>query len=251
MTRRAITTDGAPRPAGGYSQAIVAGGQVWVAGQVGIDPATGERRRARRPRTRRRQALANIEAILVAAGAGLGDLVERHRLPGFDGRLRRLRRGLPDDRPGPETCPGDGRCIDRAVQGRDPGDGRPPVTASHPVARAARRLPGRRSRRPTSTRRPSASWRSRSDWRWSSSSTRSPGAARSASTTTPRPPSTRRPGGGRPTRRGTADRRRHHRQRHGSARPGRLAAPTGSRHERRVRRHRVPVGDLSLVPDRR
>lgn len=74
MTRRAIMTDRAPRPAGGYSQAIVAGGQVWVAGQVGIDPATG---RVAGPTTadQTRQALANIEAILAAAGCGLGDLV--------------------------------------------------------------------------------------------------------------------------------------------------------------------------------
>lgn len=74
MTKRAITTDGAPKPAGGYSQAIVAGGQVWVAGQVGIDPATGD---VAGPTTaeQTRQALANIEAILSAAGCGLGDLV--------------------------------------------------------------------------------------------------------------------------------------------------------------------------------
>lgn len=74
MTKQAITTDGAPRPAGGYSQAIVAGGQVWVAGQVGIDPATGE---VAGPTVadQTRQALANIEAVLVAAGCGLADLV--------------------------------------------------------------------------------------------------------------------------------------------------------------------------------
>jgi 2-iminobutanoate/2-iminopropanoate deaminase len=74
MSKRAITTDRAPQPAGGYSQAIVAGGQVWVAGQVGIDPTTGS---AAGPtvETQTRQALANIEAILGAAGSSLGDLV--------------------------------------------------------------------------------------------------------------------------------------------------------------------------------
>jgi 2-iminobutanoate/2-iminopropanoate deaminase len=74
MTKRAITTDRAPKPAGGYSQAIVAGGTAWVAGQVGIDPATGQ---VAGPtvEAQTRQALANIAAILDAAGASLEDLV--------------------------------------------------------------------------------------------------------------------------------------------------------------------------------
>lgn len=74
MSKRAIDTDGAPRPAGGYSQAIVAGRQVWVAGQVGIDPTTGA---AAGPTVedQTRRALANIEAILAAAGGSLADLV--------------------------------------------------------------------------------------------------------------------------------------------------------------------------------
>ena len=74
MAKRAITTDRAPRPAGGYSQAIVAGGTVWVAGQVGIDPATGEFA-GPTVEAQTRQALANVAAILEGAGAGLGDLV--------------------------------------------------------------------------------------------------------------------------------------------------------------------------------
>ena len=74
MAKRAITTDRAPRPAGGYSQAIVAGGTVWVAGQVGIDPATGEFA-GPTVEAQTRQALANVAAILEGAGAGLDDLV--------------------------------------------------------------------------------------------------------------------------------------------------------------------------------
>jgi reactive intermediate/imine deaminase len=74
MSKTTVETDSAPRPAGGYSQAIVAAGQVWVAGQVGSDPATGE---PAGPdlETQTRRALANVAAILAAAGAGLGDLV--------------------------------------------------------------------------------------------------------------------------------------------------------------------------------
>jgi 2-iminobutanoate/2-iminopropanoate deaminase len=74
MHRRAIETDNAPKPAGGYSQAIVAGNQVWVAGQVGTDPATGERA-GEGVEDQTRQALANVAAILAAAGASLADVV--------------------------------------------------------------------------------------------------------------------------------------------------------------------------------
>jgi reactive intermediate/imine deaminase len=72
--KRAVTTPRAPRPAGGYSQGIVAGGQVWVAGQVGIDPKTGA---VAGPdvATQTGQALANIAAILAEAGATLEDVV--------------------------------------------------------------------------------------------------------------------------------------------------------------------------------
>lgn len=74
MDKRAIVTDRAPRPAGGYSQGIVAAGQVWVAGQVGIDPETGAVVDTD-VGLQTGQALANIAAILAEAGATLADLV--------------------------------------------------------------------------------------------------------------------------------------------------------------------------------
>ncbi len=74
MPKTAIETDAAPRPAGGYSQAIVAAGQVWVAGQVGTDPTTGEPA-GPGVEAQTRRALANVAAILETAGAGLTDLV--------------------------------------------------------------------------------------------------------------------------------------------------------------------------------
>ncbi|MGH2402770.1 MAG: Rid family hydrolase, partial [Candidatus Limnocylindria bacterium] len=40
--RQAISTDRAPAAAGPYSQAIRAGELVFTAGQLGLDPATGE-----------------------------------------------------------------------------------------------------------------------------------------------------------------------------------------------------------------
>ena len=76
MTQReAISTDGAPAAAGPYSQAIRSGELVFTAGQLGIDPATGELvgddvgRQAE-------QALANLRAILDAAGSGLDRLLK-------------------------------------------------------------------------------------------------------------------------------------------------------------------------------
>ena len=43
---RTIETPHAPAPAGHYSQAIVHDGLVYVAGQLAIDPETGEKRLA-------------------------------------------------------------------------------------------------------------------------------------------------------------------------------------------------------------
>ncbi len=67
---RRVDTEGAPRPAGHYSQAVVHGGLVFVAGQLPIDPAQpGAPVGAIEAQTER--ALRNVEAILRAAGSGL------------------------------------------------------------------------------------------------------------------------------------------------------------------------------------
>ena len=42
MAKTEIRTDKAPKPGGSYSQGIRAGNLLFTAGQVGIDPATGE-----------------------------------------------------------------------------------------------------------------------------------------------------------------------------------------------------------------
>lgn len=76
MTIRRVSTRGAPEPAGHYSQAVVEGGFVFVAGQLPIDPATGAI--AGGPddiAAQTRQVLRNVEAILRAAGSGLERLV--------------------------------------------------------------------------------------------------------------------------------------------------------------------------------
>jgi 2-iminobutanoate/2-iminopropanoate deaminase len=65
---RRIETPDAPTPAGHYSQATVHDGVVYVAGQLAIDPATGERKLGSIEEQTER-ALRNVEAILRAAGS--------------------------------------------------------------------------------------------------------------------------------------------------------------------------------------
>jgi 2-iminobutanoate/2-iminopropanoate deaminase len=73
--RRAISSEGAPAAVGAYSQAIVAGDLVFTAGQLGLDPATGEFS-APDVTGQAERALANVAAILEAAGSGLDRLVK-------------------------------------------------------------------------------------------------------------------------------------------------------------------------------
>jgi 2-iminobutanoate/2-iminopropanoate deaminase len=69
-----IRTGLAPAPAGHYSQAVVHGGLVYVAGQLPLDPATGEvAGRGIEEQTER--ALRNVETILEASGSGLEQLL--------------------------------------------------------------------------------------------------------------------------------------------------------------------------------
>lgn len=74
MTREAIHTDAAPAAIGPYSQAIRAGGFVFTAGQVGVDPA--RKALAEGAGGQATQALANLAAILGAAGTGLDRVVK-------------------------------------------------------------------------------------------------------------------------------------------------------------------------------
>ena len=74
-TREPISTDAAPAAAGPYSQAIRTGELVFTAGQLGTDPATGEFA-GDDVAAQAEQALANLAAILEAAGSGLDRLVK-------------------------------------------------------------------------------------------------------------------------------------------------------------------------------
>jgi 2-iminobutanoate/2-iminopropanoate deaminase len=73
--REAITTEGAPAAAGPYSQAIRAGDFVFTAGQLGLDPSTGEMV-SDDVSGQAERALENLRSILEAAGSGMDRLVK-------------------------------------------------------------------------------------------------------------------------------------------------------------------------------
>ncbi len=70
-----VTTEKAPRPAGHYSQAVVHNGIVYVAGQLPIDPATGEKRTGS-IEEQTEQALKNLFEILTAAGSDVDQVLK-------------------------------------------------------------------------------------------------------------------------------------------------------------------------------
>lgn len=75
MSKREISTDRAPEAIGPYSQAVEADGWVFTAGQIGLDPATGEFVGSD-VESQARQALTNLRAVLEAAGLSLEDAVK-------------------------------------------------------------------------------------------------------------------------------------------------------------------------------
>jgi 2-iminobutanoate/2-iminopropanoate deaminase len=70
-----VSTPSAPASAGPYSPAVRAGDWLALAGQVGIDPATGKLADSG-VAAQTRQALANVAAVLGDCGASLGDVAK-------------------------------------------------------------------------------------------------------------------------------------------------------------------------------
>ncbi len=68
-----VYTERAPRPVGPYSQGVVAGGFLFLSGQIGLDPQTGKLREGFKEQAQ--QIFKNIEAILEAAGVGKESIV--------------------------------------------------------------------------------------------------------------------------------------------------------------------------------
>lgn len=75
VERRVIATDRAPAAVGPYSQAIRVDHTVFTAGQIGLDPQTGELVEGGIV-AQTRQALQNLAAVLEAAGTSLQNVVK-------------------------------------------------------------------------------------------------------------------------------------------------------------------------------
>lgn len=75
MSKRIISTDKAPLPIGPYSVGVEAFGFIFTAGQIGIDPVTGNLVEGG-VAEETRQILLNIQNILETAGASLDDVVK-------------------------------------------------------------------------------------------------------------------------------------------------------------------------------
>ncbi len=75
MTKHSVLSSEAPAPIGPYSQAIAVGNTVYLSGQIGIDPATG-RLVQDSIEAETRQVMANLQAVLNAAGLDFSHVVK-------------------------------------------------------------------------------------------------------------------------------------------------------------------------------
>ena len=77
MSKQVIRTDKAPAPVGPYNQAIATSGQMlFVAGQIPLDPQSGNIVGEGDITAQTQQVMVNIEAILTEAGASWNDVVK-------------------------------------------------------------------------------------------------------------------------------------------------------------------------------
>ena len=73
-TRQTITSPDAPAAIGPYSQAIRVGSVVYLSGQIGLDPRTGQL--AEGLEAQAHQVFKNLRAVAAAAGGTLDDIVK-------------------------------------------------------------------------------------------------------------------------------------------------------------------------------
>jgi 2-iminobutanoate/2-iminopropanoate deaminase len=77
MNKQIIQTNLAPAPVGPYNQAIIATGKMlFVSGQIAIDPATNQLVYSDNVAKQTEQVMANLAAILAAAGATFENVVK-------------------------------------------------------------------------------------------------------------------------------------------------------------------------------
>jgi reactive intermediate/imine deaminase len=75
MTKQIISTANAPSAIGTYSQAVRAGGMLWVSGQIPLDPATKELVTGDME-VQVRRVFDNLKAIVLAGGASLDQVAK-------------------------------------------------------------------------------------------------------------------------------------------------------------------------------
>ncbi|MEM7433973.1 MAG: Rid family detoxifying hydrolase [Myxococcota bacterium] len=76
MSNKRIETAGAPAAIGPYSQAVQVGGWLFCSGQIPLDPNTGSVVGPADVRAQTQQVLANLDAVLDAAGANKANVAK-------------------------------------------------------------------------------------------------------------------------------------------------------------------------------
>ena len=106
MSARTISSDGAPRAIGPYSQAIAIPGLLFLSGQVPLDPKTGSLLQGS-IQDEVARVLENLKAVLEAAGSGLGRVVKTTvyltNLKDFEAMNEAYARYFGDNRPARST----------------------------------------------------------------------------------------------------------------------------------------------------
>src|SRR5258705_3001478 len=74
MPKQMIHTASAPAALGTYSQGIRSGNTLYLSGQIGLDPATGNLRETIDAQIE--QSFRNVQSVAAAAGASLDDVVK-------------------------------------------------------------------------------------------------------------------------------------------------------------------------------
>ncbi len=76
ISRDVVSTAAAPAAIGPYSQAVRVGNLVFCSGQIALDPKSGQLVASGDVVAQTRQVLANLKAVLEAAGSGMGQVVK-------------------------------------------------------------------------------------------------------------------------------------------------------------------------------
>jgi 2-iminobutanoate/2-iminopropanoate deaminase len=73
--KKVVRTKNAPNPVGPYNQAIISGELVFTAGQIALDPDTGELEE-NEVKKQTERVIKNMEAVLLAAGSDLTQVIK-------------------------------------------------------------------------------------------------------------------------------------------------------------------------------